>query len=61
MQMSQRSGDSVVILMYIKAAGLFPADLLRPEALHAVMTEVQPHAVVHLAGIAFGNRISHHI
>lgn len=33
--------------------GYFQADLLRPEALRAMVAEVQPHAVVHLAGIAF--------
>lgn len=33
--------------------GYFQADLLRPETVHAMVAEVQPHAVVHLAGIAF--------
>lgn len=33
--------------------GYFQADLLRTETLQAMVAEVQPHAVVHLAGIAF--------
>lgn len=33
--------------------GYFQADLLRPETIHPMVAEVQPHAVVHLAGIAF--------
>lgn len=32
--------------------GYFQADLLQPEAVQAVVSAVQPHAVVHLAGIA---------
>jgi nucleoside-diphosphate-sugar epimerase len=33
--------------------GYFQADLLHPATLHAMVAQVQPHAVVHLAGIAF--------
>jgi nucleoside-diphosphate-sugar epimerase len=33
--------------------GYIQADLLSPEATHAMVAGVQPHAVVHLAGIAF--------
>jgi GDP-6-deoxy-D-talose 4-dehydrogenase len=33
--------------------GYFQVDLLRLETVHAMVADVQPHAVVHLAGIAF--------
>ncbi len=33
--------------------GYYLADLLRPEALREMVAEVQPHAVVHLAGMAY--------
>jgi nucleoside-diphosphate-sugar epimerase len=33
--------------------GYFQVDLLHAETVHAMVAQVQPHAVVHLAGIAF--------